>query len=116
LKFGKSIEILDNVLSFQNSPFIKIGLGYEKKQNTPKGYASIKVTKPSKKKNEEKPKIYANILKGSMNNERNNRKGNDDQHKSDSSHKHDFRRVVPPRRPFTNRYQNLFSWLLFFLQ
>jgi hypothetical protein len=35
-------------------------------------------------------------------------KGNDDQHKSDSSHKNEVRRVVPPRRPFTTRYQNLF--------
>jgi hypothetical protein len=111
LKFGKSTEILDNILSFQRSPFIKTGLGYNEKQKTPEGDASTKVTKPSEKENEEKPKSYANILKGSINNERNNRKGNDDQQKPDSSHKNnknEFRRVVPPRRPFTNRYQNLF--------
>jgi hypothetical protein len=47
LKFGKSIGILDNILSFQRSPFIIIGLGYEEKQNTLEGDASIKVTKPS---------------------------------------------------------------------
>jgi capsule polysaccharide export protein KpsE/RkpR len=29
LKFGKSTEILDNILSYQRSPFIKTGLGYE---------------------------------------------------------------------------------------
>jgi hypothetical protein len=29
LNFGKSNEILDNILSYQRSPFIKTGLGYE---------------------------------------------------------------------------------------
>jgi hypothetical protein len=111
LKFEKSTENLNDILSFQRSPFIKTGLGYDKKQKTPKGDASTKVTKPSKKENEENPKSYANILKGSINNERNNRKGNHDQQKPDSSHKNnknEFRRVVPPRRPFTTQYQNLF--------
>jgi hypothetical protein len=37
------------------------------------------------KKSEEKPKIYANILKGSIKNEINSRKGKYDQHKYDSS-------------------------------
>jgi hypothetical protein len=50
-----------------------------KKKKTPEGDASTKVTKPSEKENEENPNSYANILKGSINNERNNRKGNDDQ-------------------------------------
>jgi hypothetical protein len=49
LKFGKSTEILDDILSYQRSPFIKTNLGYEEKQKTPEGDASIKVTKPSKK-------------------------------------------------------------------
>jgi hypothetical protein len=31
LKFGKSNEILDIILSHQRSPFIKIGIGYNKK-------------------------------------------------------------------------------------
>jgi hypothetical protein len=70
--------MLDNILNFQRSPFIKTGLGYDKKQKTPKGDASTKVTKPSEKENEEKLKSYANILKGSINNESSNRKGNDD--------------------------------------
>jgi protein subunit release factor B len=52
LKFGKSNEILDNILSYQRSPFIKIGLGYEEKQNTLEGDANTKVTKPSEKENE----------------------------------------------------------------
>jgi hypothetical protein len=34
LNFGKSTEMLDNIVSFQRSPFIKTGLGYNKKQNT----------------------------------------------------------------------------------
>jgi hypothetical protein len=83
----------------------------KKKQNTPKGDASTKVTKPSEKENEENPKIYANILKGSINNENNSRNENDDKKKPDSCHnnnKNEFRRVVPPRRTFTNRYQNFF--------
>jgi hypothetical protein len=95
LKFEKSTETLNEILSFQRSPFIKTGLGYDENQNTP----------------EENPKSYANILKGSINNESNSRKGNDDQQILDSSHKNnknESRRVVPPRRPFTNRYQNLF--------
>jgi hypothetical protein len=52
LKFGKSTEILDNILSYQRSPFIKTGLGYDEKQKTPKGDASTKVIKPSEKENE----------------------------------------------------------------
>jgi hypothetical protein len=111
LKFGKMIEILDNIISYQRSPFIKTCLGYEKKQNTPEGDASTKVTKPSKKENEEKPNNYDNILKGSIDNESSRRKGNYDEHKPDSSHKNNknqFRRVAPTRRPFTTWYQNLF--------
>jgi hypothetical protein len=72
LKFGKST--LDNILSFQRSPFIKAGLGYDEKQNTPEGDGSAKVTKPLENENEENHKIIANILKGSINNESNNRK------------------------------------------
>jgi hypothetical protein len=90
-KFGKRIEILDNILSCQRSPFIKTGLGYDEKQKTPKEDVSTKVTKPSEKENEENTKRYANILKGSINNESNIRKRNYDQHKfdqkSNSSHK-----------------------------
>ena len=36
LKFGKGIEILDDIMNFQRSPNIKIGLGYDKNQKTPK--------------------------------------------------------------------------------
>jgi hypothetical protein len=39
LKFGKSTKVLDNILSYQSSPFIKTGLGYDEKQNTPEGDA-----------------------------------------------------------------------------
>jgi hypothetical protein len=78
LKFGKRIEILDDIISYQRSPFIKTGLSYDEKKNTPKGDASTKVTKPSEKENEENPKIYVNIIKGSINNENNNMKGNGD--------------------------------------
>jgi hypothetical protein len=105
LNFGKSIEILDNIPSPQRSPFIKTGLGYNEKQKTLEGDASTKVTKPSK--NDENPKIYVNILKGSINNESSRRKGNEDQQKLNSSHKNnnnEFRRIVPPRRPFITQY------------
>jgi hypothetical protein len=37
LKFEKSIEILDNILSFQRSPLIKTGLGYDEKKKYPRG-------------------------------------------------------------------------------
>jgi hypothetical protein len=79
LKFGKSTEILDNILIHQRSPFIKTCLGYDEKQNIPKVDTSSKVTKPSKIENEENPKSWANILKGSIKNVINSRKGNDDQ-------------------------------------
>jgi hypothetical protein len=46
LKFGKSTKILDNILNFQRSPFIKTVCGYDKKQNTPKGDKRNKATNP----------------------------------------------------------------------
>jgi hypothetical protein len=110
LNFGKGIEILYNILSHQRSPFIKTGIFYNEKQNTYEGETGTKVTKPLEKESEEKPKIYANILKGSIDDERSSKKVNDDQKKPNSSHKNnknDFRRVVS-RRPFTTRYQNIF--------
>jgi hypothetical protein len=58
LTFGKSIETLNEILSCQRSPFIKYGLVYDENHNTL----------------EENFDSYANILKGSMNNERNSRK------------------------------------------
>ena len=64
----KSTETLNEILSHQSSPFIKIGLGYDEKQNTPEESASTKNTKPSEKDNEEDAKNYSNILKGSINN------------------------------------------------
>jgi hypothetical protein len=79
LIFGKSTKILDNIFSFQMSPFINTCLGYGDKQKATKGDARIKVTNPSEKENEENPKSYANILKGFINNESSNKKGNDDQ-------------------------------------
>jgi hypothetical protein len=79
LKFGNSTEILDNILSFQRSSFINIGLFcYDEKKN-PEGYARTKVTKSSGNENEENPKSYVNIIKCSINNEGNITKGNDDQ-------------------------------------
>jgi hypothetical protein len=47
LKFGRSIETLDNILNYQRSPFIKTCLGYHEKQNTLEEYANTKVTKPT---------------------------------------------------------------------
>jgi hypothetical protein len=108
LNFGKSTELLDNILSFQRSPFIKIGLGYDEEKKNQEGDASTKVTKPSEKENEENPKIYANILKDSIKNKRNTKKGNNDQHKSNSFHRNEFIRVLPPIISFINQYQHIF--------
>jgi hypothetical protein len=111
LKFQESIEKLDNILSFQRSPFINKSVGYDDKQNTIEGDVSIEVTKTLKRENKENPKSYDNIVKGSINNEKNNKKGNNDQEKPDYSNKNkkkEFKRVIPPKRHFTNRYQNLF--------
>jgi hypothetical protein len=47
LKFGKSTKMLDNILSFQSSPFTNTCIFYDDKQNTTKGDASIKFTNPS---------------------------------------------------------------------
>jgi hypothetical protein len=52
LKFEKRNETLNEILSFQMSPFINTGLGYDENQNSL----------------EENPKSYANILKGLVNN------------------------------------------------
>jgi chromosome segregation ATPase len=35
LKFGKSTEMLDDILIYQRSPFIKMTLGYDEKQKYP---------------------------------------------------------------------------------
>jgi hypothetical protein len=53
LKFEKSTVTLNEILSFQKSPFIKTGLGYDENHNAL----------------EENPNSYANTLKGSVNNE-----------------------------------------------
>jgi hypothetical protein len=64
-----------------------MGLGYDERQKTSEGDANTMVTKPSEKKNEEKPKSYANIFKGSINNESSNMKGMMTNGKIDSSYK-----------------------------
>ena len=68
----KNIETLNEIINYQSSPFIKIGLGYDEKQNTPEESANTNNTKPSEKDNEEDTKNYANILKGSINNDKGN--------------------------------------------
>jgi len=64
LKFERSIEMLDDIIKFQISPLIKIGLGYDKSQMTTKEYS--KATKPPKKVNERKAKSYVDVLKISI--------------------------------------------------
>jgi hypothetical protein len=108
LKFEKSTEILDNILSHQISPFIKTGLGYDNNQKTLEENAS---SKSPEKKIEEKPESYANILKISNHSGDNHKERNHDQQETDFSFKKDkdeFRRGAPSRRPFTTRYQNIF--------
>jgi hypothetical protein len=75
LKFGKCTKILDNIHSYQRSPFMKTCIGYDEKQRPPEGDASTNITNPSEKENEEETQIYSNSLKGSINNKRNNNKG-----------------------------------------
>ena len=36
LKFGKCVEILDDIVNCQRPPNIKTGIGYDKNQKTPK--------------------------------------------------------------------------------
>jgi hypothetical protein len=50
LKFGKSTEILDNILSYQRSPFIKTGLGYDEKQKTPREMQALRSQSHQKRK------------------------------------------------------------------
>jgi hypothetical protein len=49
LNFGKIAKILDDILNYRRSPFLKSGHGYNEKQKTPKGYERTKVTKKSEK-------------------------------------------------------------------
>jgi hypothetical protein len=42
LNFGKIVEILENFLIHKISPFIKTGLGYNEKKNTPREMQAIK--------------------------------------------------------------------------
>jgi hypothetical protein len=71
--FEKSIAILDDIASHQRSLFVKLGLGYEKHQQT---FEEDARSKSLEKKIEEKPKIYANVLQISNHSEENNRKRN----------------------------------------
>ena len=76
-KILKSIETLNEILSYQRLPFIKTSLGYYEIQKTPEEDTS--------KENEENPTSYANVLKGYIYNESNNMRENDDQHKHEFS-------------------------------
>jgi hypothetical protein len=134
LKFEKSTAVLDEILSYQRSPLIKTGLGYENNQKTPEEGTSSKVPK---KKEEKKPKIYANILKrpnqthdqkihqafkaehpGKQINKPedhhkkdNNKRRNDNQQQTDHSLQEDkdkYRRATPSRRYSIIRYQSIF--------
>ena len=58
------------------SPFIKIGLYYDKNQNTPKENSNSKATKPSNNGNEEETKLYVDVLKSSIKNEGNKKNEN----------------------------------------
>ena len=56
LKFKRSSSTLDDILSYQRSPLVKTGLGYDKEETT-------EDFKLPEKKTEEKPRIYVEILK-----------------------------------------------------
>ena len=56
LKFKKSSSTLDDILSYQRSLLVKTGLGYDKEETT-EAFELVE------NKNEEKPRIYAEILK-----------------------------------------------------
>jgi hypothetical protein len=109
LKFEKSAKTLDHIINFQRSPFIKMGLGYDKIHMTTK--EDPEVIGPSKKVNEEKYESYANVLKSSINDEDNKKKENNVPQKvgiSPKENKDIFKISFPPRRPHMNWYQNYF--------
>ena len=65
---------------------------------------------PEKK---EKPQSYANVLRG-LNHNGNTIMHEDDQQKPPFHNKNNFEKIVPPRRPPTIRYQNMFLGYCFF--
>jgi len=98
LNFEKSSVVLDEIIIYQKSPLIKTGLGYNNNQNTLEEDESSKSI-------EEKSKISRNVLKGSNCSEDNNMERKYNQPRSN---RNKLRRVAPPRRQFTTKYQNFF--------
>jgi hypothetical protein len=98
MKFEKSTTVLDEILNYQRSPLIKIGLGYDNNQNTLEEDESSKSI-------EEKDEINTNVLKIPNCSEDNNMERKYNQPRSNMNK---LRRVVPPRRQFTTRYQIFF--------
>jgi hypothetical protein len=112
----KSSQVLEDIISCQRSPFNKTGLGYtgeasckedantnpnknieERGSSTqPVMKVEEKCSRLSEKKNEEKDKNYADILKG-----RN--------HGQQESKRNECRRDISQRRPSTSRYQRSFN-------
>jgi hypothetical protein len=114
LKFENSFKTLDHIINFQRSQFIKMVLGYDKSQMTTK--EDPKVAKPSKKVNEEKYEIYANVIKSSISDDDNMKKENNVSLKvgiSAKENKDRFKIYFPPRWTHMNWYQNSFSGCFF---
>jgi len=108
MKFEKSTEILDNIISHKILPFIKTCLVYDNNQKTLEEYGS---SKSSENKIEEKPESYANVLEISSHNGENHKELNHDKQETNFSfkkYKNEFRRGSPSRIPLTTRYQNIF--------
>jgi hypothetical protein len=63
LNFGKSIKILDNIFSFQRSPFIKIDLNYNDKKIPPREMQELKSQNRQKKKMKKRLKDMLIFLK-----------------------------------------------------
>lgn len=80
LNFGKSVEILDDILSHQRSPFIK-WVFYT--WNIIRPFRKNQAESLKKKKMKENHKSYANFLKSPFNNERGTRKGDELQSRCD---------------------------------
>ena len=96
LKFKRNSSTLYDILSYQISPLVNTGLGYDKEETT-------EDFKLPEKKTEDKPRSYAEILKSLKHGEESKKEHTKTQ--QERSNHHDLpRRTMSQRRPLVSRY------------
>jgi hypothetical protein len=97
MKFEKISTTLNEILSYQRSPFEKFGLGYKKKKETDK-----EASTSSKKLS------YVDVLKNPIKVEDNWKQEHNVPHETNPSHKDIIRKTLPSRWNHTIMFQNSF--------